>query len=170
MEQVRVPVIAAINGLCLGAGNDFITTCDVRICTTSSRFSIKEVDLGLASDIGVHQRFQKIVGNSSTARELAFTGREFTAAEALRLGYVSQVTQSNEECLAAALKLASTIASKSPVAVSTSKMSIVYSRDHSVQDGLNHIALLNSVMLQTDDMAEAAKAAMTKTTAAYPKL
>ena len=49
-------------------------------------------------------------------------------------------------------------------------MSIVYSRDHSVQDGLNHIALLNSVMLQTDDMAEAAKAAMTKTKAAYPKL
>jgi len=132
MEKVRVPVIAAINGLCLGAGNDFVTTCDVRICTTGSRFSIKEVDLGLASDIGVHQRFQKIVANGSIARELAFTGREFGAADALKLGYVSQVTNSNEECVAAALKLAAIIASKSPVAVSASKMSIVHSRDHTV--------------------------------------
>ena len=72
-------MIAAINGACLGAGNDFISACDIRICTANSRFSIKEVDLGLASDIGVHQRFQKIVGNGSWARELAFTGRDFDA-------------------------------------------------------------------------------------------
>ena len=106
MEKAKVPVIAAINGLCLGAGNDFITTCDVRICTQSSRFSIKEVDLGLASDIGVHQRFQKIVGNDSLVRELSFTGREFDAAEALSMGYVSKIEATNEACMEAAVKLA----------------------------------------------------------------
>lgn len=170
MERVKVPVIAAINGLCLGAGNDFISTCDVRICTKDSRFSIKEVDLGLASDIGVHQRFQKIVGNGSLVRELSFTGREFGAKEAFKLGYVSQVEEDNEQCMKAALKLATEISSKSPVAVSASKLSIVHSRDHTVQEGLNHIALLNSVMLQTDDMAKAAMAAMSKEKAVYPKL
>lgn len=54
MEKVRVPVIAAINGLCLGAGNDLISSCDIRICQANSRFSIKEVDIGMASDIGIH--------------------------------------------------------------------------------------------------------------------
>ena len=99
MERVRVPVIAAVQGLCLGAGNDLITSCDIRICTSYSKFSIKEVDLGLASDIGVHQRFQKVVGNGSWARELAFTGRNFGAEEALTKGYVSKVVATAEECL-----------------------------------------------------------------------
>ena len=106
LEHVRVPVIAAINGYCLGAGNDFISACDIRICTTSAKFSIKEVDLGLASDIGVHQRLQKIVKNGSWVRELAFTGRNFGADEALKQGYVSKVCKSNEECLTESLKLA----------------------------------------------------------------
>ena len=103
-------------------------------------------------------------------RELSYTGREFDAAEAKRMGYVSQVVASNEACMEAAIKLATEIAAKSPIAMSASKKSIVYSRDNTVQAGLDHIALLNSVMLQTDDMAKAAMAAMSKQKAAYPKL
>ena len=170
IEKVRVPVIAAINGVCLGAGNDFISACDIRICTESSKFSIKEVDLGLASDIGVHQRFQKVVGNGSWARELAYTGREFGAQEALAKGYVSKVFPTNEVCYAEAVKLATMISQKSPIAVTATKVSLNFSRDHTVQQGLDHIATLNAAMLQSDDLAKAATAMLTKQKPIFPKL
>lgn len=147
IEKVRVPVIAAINGLCLGIGNDIISTCDIRICQANSRFSIKEVDIGMASDVGIHQRLQKVTGNSSWVRELALTGRDFDASEALAYGYVSRICQNQEEVLSEAIKTAVIIAEKSPVAVSATKMSLNFSRDHSVQAGLDHIALLNSSLL-----------------------
>ena len=99
LEKVRVPVIVAVHGLCLGLGNDVISAADIRICTSYSKFTIKEIDFGLASDVGVHQRLQKIVGNGSWVRELAYTGREFGADEALARGYVSKVLQTKEECI-----------------------------------------------------------------------
>lgn len=87
------------------------------------------------------------MGNESWARELAYTARYFTAEEALHRGFVSKVCDTQDEVMKAAMDLANSIASKSPVAVSTSKKSIIFSRDHSVDAGLNHIALLNSSML-----------------------
>jgi len=79
---VRVPVIAAIHGYCIGAGVDLASACDIRICAKDTQFTIKEVEIGLAADIGTLQRFQKVVGNESWARELAYTGRVFKADEA----------------------------------------------------------------------------------------
>ena len=81
------------------------------------------------------------------ARDLAYTGRNYDAAEAKRIGYVSHVYASNEACMDAALKMAALIASKSPVAVTATKLSLLYSRDHNVQEGLDHIATLNSALL-----------------------
>ena len=72
------------------------------------------------------------MGSESWARELAYTARIFTAEEALKHGFVSEVFQSQEDCLKRAIELATLIASKSPVAVSATKKSIVFSRDHSV--------------------------------------
>ncbi len=72
------------------------------------------------------------------------------------------MTETPEQCLQEAIKLASFISQKSPVAVSATKMSLNYSRDHSVQAGLDHIATLNSAMLQTDDLATSAMAMMQK--------
>lgn len=80
---MRVPVIAAIHGYCIGAGVDLASACDIRICAKDTQFTIKEVEIGLAADIGTLQRFQKVVGNESWARELAYTGRVFKADEAL---------------------------------------------------------------------------------------
>ncbi len=170
LEKVRVPVIAAIHGYCIGAGVDLTSACCIRMCSKDSVFTIKEVDIGLCADIGTIQRFQKVVGNESWARELAYTARNFGYEEALKFGFVSHVYDTAEECLKQAIALANVIASKSPVAVATSKQSIVYSRDHTVQEGLDHVALLNSVMLQTPDMAIAAMSHMQKTKAAYEKL
>ena len=147
LEKVRVPVIAAIHGYCFGAGIDLVSACDIRYASKNTKFTIKEIDLGLAADIGTLQRFQKVVGNDSWARELAYTARYFDENEALKNGFISKISETPEECLNEAVKLAKFIASKSPVAVTTSKQSLVYSRDHSVQDGLDHICWLNSAML-----------------------
>ncbi len=165
-----MPVIAAIHGYCIGAGVDLASACDIRVCAKDTQFTIKEVDVGLAADIGTLQRFQKVVGNESWARELAYTARFFTAEEALQRGFVSKVCDTFDDVMKTAMDLANLIASKSPIAVSTSKKSIVFSRDHSVEEGLNHIALLNSSMLQTDDLMVAASAIMQKSVPHFNKL
>lgn len=111
-----------------------------------------------------------MVANDSWTRELAFTARIFNHEEALRYGFVSKVTDDATSCLNEAIAMAVLIASKSPVAVTTTKLSLNYSRDNTVQAGLDHICLLNSVMLQTEDSAKAAMAAMSKQKAFFPKL
>ena len=170
LEICRVPVIAVVHGFAIGAGVDLSSACDIRICSKDAKFTIKEVDLGLAADLGTLQRFQKVVGNDSWSRELAYTARFFSAEEALQHGFVSYVYDTKEASLEAAMKLAKEIASKSPAAIYTSKKSLIYSRDHSVKEGLNHIALLNGVMLQTNDPATAVAARFSNTVAKFPKL
>ena len=96
----------------------------------------------------------------SAVKDLTFTGRPFSGEEAKKIGFVSKLVDTQEECLKEALDLASLIASKSPVAVTGTKLSLNYSRDHTVQEGLNHIRNLNSALLQTEDMKIAALAMM----------
>lgn len=170
LEKCRVPVICAITGYCIGAGVDLSSACCIRLASKDAKFTIKEVDIGLAADIGTLQRFQKVIGNESWARELAYTARYFGAEEALSKGFLSSVYETRDQCLEAAYALAKTIASKSPVAVNATKKSIIFSRDHSVAEGLNHIALMNGAMLQTSDSMTAVTATMTKTPAKYAKL
>ena len=165
-----MPIIAAVHGLCLGMGIDMIAACDIRHCTKDTKFCIKEVDIGIAADLGTLQRFQKIVGNDSWTRELAYTARMFGADEASKYGLVSHVHDSADAMLAAARKMAALIAEKSPVAVNTTKKSILFSRDHSVEKGLEHIALLNGTMLQTGDTAKAVAANFAKEKVKFAKL
>ena len=89
LESCRVPVICAIHGYCIGMGIDVSSACDIRICSKDTKFTIKEVDVGICADLGIIQRFQKVVGNDSWTRELAYTARFFTPEEALTQGYVS---------------------------------------------------------------------------------
>ncbi|CAN0396548.1 unnamed protein product, partial [Hapterophycus canaliculatus] len=89
LERCPQPVIAAIHGACVGGAVDLACACDVRLCSEDVRFSIAEVKVGLAADVGTLQRMPKIVGNESLCRELAYTGRAFGAAEAVRMGFVS---------------------------------------------------------------------------------
>lgn len=84
-------MIAAIHDACIGAGVDMTSAADIRWCTNSSWFQIKEVILGMAADVGTLQRFPKIIGNDSLNRELVYTGRVFKADEALQIGFVSRI-------------------------------------------------------------------------------
>lgn len=170
IERCRKPVVAAFHSGVIGAGVDLASACDIRYCSEDTYFTIAEVNVGLAADVGTLQRLPKIVGNDSVVRELAFTGRKMLAAEAKELGLVGRIFTTREECLDAARKLAQEIASKSPVAVVGTKVSLNYSRDHSVQEGLDHIKQWNSLHLLSEDVMKAAQATMMKTKPEFSKL
>ncbi|XXQ34877.1 Enoyl-CoA hydratase [Plasmodiophora brassicae] len=155
LERAPFPVIAAIHGACVGAGLDLVCAADIRICSEDAVFSIKEIDLAIAADLGTLQRLPKIIGNESFVREVALTGRFFKASEARQVGLVSAVIPGNDDLLQAAVTLANKIASKSPVTVSVVKRSLIYSRDHAVQEGLDHVATMNAAALQSDDTKHA---------------
>lgn len=162
IEKCSKPVIAAIHSGCVGAGIDLVSACDMRYCTTDSWFSIKEVDIGLAADLGTLQRLPKIVGNSSLARELIYTCRKMKSDEAKELGLVSRIYPTQVALQEGALEMAKLIATKSPVAVQGSKISLIHSRDRSVKEGLQFMTYWNMVMLQSEDILKAASAALSK--------
>ncbi|KAI8902311.1 ClpP/crotonase-like domain-containing protein [Globomyces pollinis-pini] len=179
MADCNKPIIVGINGLCIGAGIDLITACDIRICTTDASFSVKEVDVGLAADVGTLQRYDiltelsrlpKVVGNQSWVNDICLTARFFGAKEALTFGLVSQVYNSRDEMIEKATELAILIASKPPLAVYGTKHLLNYSRDHTVKDGLAYTGVWNSVMLNSPDTAIAATSSLTKSVGTYSKL
>jgi len=105
LERCRKPVIASIHGACIGGGIDIVTACDIRMCTKEAVFSVKEVDLALAADLGSLQRLPLIVGFGN-AMELALTGRTFSGEEAKELGLVSRVFDSKDDLDQAVMDLA----------------------------------------------------------------
>lgn len=153
IEQQPLPVISAIHGPCIGAGVDIITACDVRFAAQNALFSVREVRVGLAADIGTLQRLPRVIGNQSAVRELCLTGRDFTAEEALSLGLISKIFSDKEACRTAALDTASNIAALSPIAVQGTKHNLNYARDHSVDDSLAYQAIMNATALRTHDIA-----------------
>lgn len=154
-EECHVPVIAAISGSCLGGAIDLITACDLRMCTTSSDFSVKEIDLAIVADIGTLQRLPALIGEMQ-CRDLAFTGRHFSGEEAVKMGLCLGPAYSTEgEMLAAAMRKAELIALKSPLTMRGIKASMNFSRDCSVQEGLQHVRMLNASQIYSSDLTEA---------------
>ncbi|XP_033125925.1 delta(3,5)-Delta(2,4)-dienoyl-CoA isomerase, mitochondrial-like [Anneissia japonica] len=170
IENCPKPVIAAVHGACVGAGIDMISACDMRYCTSDAWFQIKEVDIGLAADVGTLQWMPKIVGSHSWVRELALTARQFFPEEAKEFGFVSRIFAEKEEMLKEALTVAETVASKSPVAVQGTKINMNYSRDRTVKEGLDSMASWSSAMLQSEDVQKSAIAALQKEKAVFSKL
>ncbi|XP_030378755.1 delta(3,5)-Delta(2,4)-dienoyl-CoA isomerase, mitochondrial [Scaptodrosophila lebanonensis] len=162
LEHCPKPVITAVHQACIGAGVDLITASDIRLCTQDAFFQVKEVDIGMAADVGTLQRLPKAIGSQSLARELCYTGRRFEAAEAEHCGLVSRVFPDKESLLSGALALAENIAGKSPIAVQTTKINMVYSLEHTNQEGLDHIRTINKLHLQSEDFAQAVAAQLTK--------
>ncbi|KAK0251735.1 hypothetical protein LTS09_013195 [Friedmanniomyces endolithicus] len=170
IEECEKPVIAVMHGISYGLAIDMTVCCDIRICAEDTRFSVREVDIGLAADIGTLTRLPKANVPLSWVKEVCLTARDFDAAEALRVGFVSGVCESKSAALKKALEMATLLASKSPVAVQSTKQILNYSRDHSVADGLNQIALLNSAMLQTKDVEAAMPSGLKKRKPTFAKL
>lgn len=170
IEESNVPVIACVHSGCIGAGIEMISACDIRFCTEDAWFAYKEVDVGMAADVGGLQRFPKIVSNDSLFREIVYSGRNLPAQEAISLGFVSRICKDRSSMLEEAVDLAKTIASKSPIATLGAKKMMNFTRDHSVQEALEHTLVWNLSMLQGEDVMKATTSSLTKTKVTFRDL
>ena len=161
VDTCRKPVLAAIQGYCIGGAIDLISACDMRYAAEDAQFSIKEIDMGMAADVGTLQRLPRIIGDGML-REMAYTGRMVAADEARTIGLVNRVYSDHQALLEGVMSIAQEIAGKSPIAIGGTKQMISYMRDHRVDDGLEYVATWNAAMLQSSDLRLAMTAHMTK--------
>ena len=161
LEKLRIPVLAGIQGGCIGGGLDLVTAADMRFASKDAFFCIQEINIGMAADIGTLQRLPRVIPEGKV-RELAYTGRRMPAEEALEAGLVNKVYESHEEMVAGLKEMATVIASKSPLAVYGTKAILNFSRDHTIAEGLEYNALWSGAMLPQEDMAEAMMSNMEK--------
>ena len=129
LAEARFPVIAAVQGGCIGGALDLAAACDIRVCSADAFFTVQEIHIGMAADLGVLQRLPKIVP-AGLAHEMAYTGDRIGAERALAAGLVNAVLPDAGALLAHALALAVRIAEKSPLAVAGSKLALQYAADH----------------------------------------
>jgi enoyl-CoA hydratase len=169
LDQARMPVIAAIQGGCVGGAVDMTSACDIRYCTTDAFFVIQEINIGMTADVGTFPRLCKLIPEG-WVRELAYTGRRLPARRAQEIGLVNEVFDSHEALLDHAMVTAREIASKAPLAVTGSKVMINYARDHSIADALDYIAVWQTAMFSGPHMAEAFHAKGEKREPRFPDL
>lgn len=169
VDRCRAPVLAAIQGGCIGGGIDLISACDMRYCTEDAFFTVHEINIAITADLGTLQRLPHVVPQG-IARELAYTGRRMPAAEAKDVGLVNRVFPDHAALLDGVRAVAREIASKSPLAVAGTKEMLNYARDHTIADGLDYVAAWNAAMLGSADLVEAMTAQAEKRAAEYQDL
>ncbi|HVE73500.1 MAG TPA: crotonase/enoyl-CoA hydratase family protein [Mycobacteriales bacterium] len=169
LEKARVPVLAAVQGGCIGAGLDLVTACDMRYASTDAFFCVQEINLAMTADVGTLQRLGTVMP-AGAARELAFTGRRLPAARAFELGLVQELYDDHDALVAGVLDTAREIASKSPLAIWGTKVAMNFARDNGVDASLEQIATWQAGMFQPDDMMEAFAAKAEKRVPRYPDL
>jgi enoyl-CoA hydratase len=169
LEDARFPVIAAIQGGCIGGALDLAAACCLRVCSADAFFTVQEIHIGMAADLGILQRLPKIVP-PAVAREMAYTGDRLGAERALAVGLVNAVLPDAAATLAHAMAMAEAIAAKSPLAVAGSKLALNYAIDHPTADALQQMTLLQSAIFDIDEMALAIAAWKAKAPAAFESL
>jgi enoyl-CoA hydratase len=157
LERLRIPVIAAIQGGCIGGAVDMVTACCIRYASTDTFFCIQEINIGMVADVGTLQRLPKLIP-LGIAKELAYTGRRLPAARALACGLVNEVFESPAAMLEAAMQCAREIAAKPPVAIWGTKQTIHYARDHSVDDALRQMGWIQGAIWSNANLREAVQA------------
>ncbi|MBB6098781.1 enoyl-CoA hydratase [Deinobacterium chartae] len=157
VADARVPFVAAVHGWCIGAGLELIAACDLRLCAADARFSLREVRLAIASDLGGIQRLPYLIGEGR-ARDLALTGRDVDAAWAERAGLVSEVLETPEQTVQAARDLAARLATNPPLTVGGIKRLMNARLEDDLRRGLREAAAFNAAYLQSEDYLEAQRA------------
>jgi enoyl-CoA hydratase len=155
------PVLAAIHGYCIGGGVDLASACDIRLASADAVFSVRETKVAIVADLGSLQRLPHIIGKGHLA-ELAYTGKDITAARAKEIGLVNEVFADADAVVGAARAMAAEIASNSPLAVEGTKAVLTAGEGRSVAEGLDYVATWNSGFLQSDDLIEAMTAFVAK--------
>jgi enoyl-CoA hydratase len=169
LETCRVPVIAAVQGACIGAALDMITACDLRYATKDAFFKIQEVNLGMMADLGVLQRMLHQIPEG-IVRELAYTGESLPAERARSFGFVNAVDDNQEDMMTRVMSVAKSIAEKAPLAITASKEVLNYARDHSVPDSLLHCANIQAALFSNEDLIETMRAKHEKRSSTFPNL
>jgi enoyl-CoA hydratase len=169
LDAARFPVVCAVQGACVGGALDLAAACDLRVCSADAFFTVQEIHIGMAADLGVLQRLQRLLPQG-LARELAYTGDRLGAERALATGFVNAVLADGDALVAHARKLAAAIAAKSPLAIAASKLALNHARDHSTADALQQMTLLQSAVFDIDEMARAIAAWQAKQPATFEPL
>ena len=169
LESLRIPVIAAIQGGCIGGAVDLVTAACIRYASQDAFFCIQEINIGLVADVGTLQRLPKLMP-LGVVKELAYTGRRLPAAKALGYGLINEVFDTQEAMLAAAFQCAQEIASKPPVAIWGTKQAVNYARDHSVDDSLRQMGWLQGAIWSNQHVRESIMAMKQKRAAEFPGL
>ncbi len=169
LETLRIPVIVALHGGCIGGAVDMVTACCIRYATAETFFCIQEINIGMVADVGTLQRLPKLIP-LAVVKELAYTGRRLSAQKALGYGLVNEVFDTVEACLAAAMQCAKEIAAKPPVAIWGTKQIIHYTRDHSTEDSLKQMGWVQGAIWSNAHVREAVTAMKEKRVGSFPAL
>ena len=156
VEELPLPVIAAINGVCLGGGTELALACDLRVASTNATIGLTETRLAIIPGAGGTQRLTRLIG-PSLAKELIFTGRQLTAEAALSSGVVNLVVE-NDDLIEACLDMASEISAGGPIALAQAKFAINKGQDVELQVGLEIEASAYEMCIPTEDRIEGLKA------------
>jgi len=151
LAEARFPVIAAIQGGCIGGGVDMVSACCLRYATRDAYFVIQEINLGMMADVGTFNRVPKQLPEA-VVRELGYTGDKLGAERAERLGFVNGLFESHASLLEGALAVARRIAAKAPVAVAATKEMVSYARDHSVAESFAYLNALQPGIFSIEDI------------------
>ena len=169
LERARMPVLCAIQGACVGGGIDMVSAADMRYADESAFFSIAEINIGMTADVGTLQRMPKLVPEG-IVRELAYTGRRWSAAEAHAAGFVNAVFPDHESLLERRDGDRRRDRRQEP------DRRVGHQADDALHprplgaDGLEYIANWNAAMFDTDDMGEAFTAKIEQRPAEFPDL
>ena len=169
IESLRIPVIAAIQGGCIGGAVDMVTACCIRYGSADAFFCIQEINIGMVADVGTLQRLPKLIP-LAVVKELAYTGRRLPADKALQYGLLNAVFDTPEAALAAAMQCAQEIAAKPPVAIWGTKQAVHYARDHSVDESLQQMGWLQGAIWSNRHVMEAVTAMKSKRAGDFPAL
>ncbi|APW43703.1 enoyl-CoA hydratase-related protein [Rhodoferax saidenbachensis] len=169
LETLRIPVIAAIQGGCIGGAVDMVTACCIRYATANAFFCIQEINIGMVADVGTLQRLPKLIP-LAVVKEMAYTGRRLPADKALQYGLVNAVYDTPEATLEAAMACAAEIASKPPVAIWGTKQAVHYARDHSVEDSLKQMGWLQGAIWSNRHVMASVMAMKAKKPGDFPAL
>ncbi|UJW81506.1 enoyl-CoA hydratase-related protein [Hydrogenophaga sp. SL48] len=169
IENLRMPVICAIQGGCIGGAVDMVTAACIRYATADAFFCIQEINIGMVADVGTLQRLPKLIP-FAVVKEMAYTGRRLPAAKALAYGLVNEVFDTPEAMLAAAMLCAKEIASKPPIAIWGTKQAVTYARDHSVEDSLRQMGWLQGAIWSNAHVRESITAMKEKRAGAFTPL
>lgn len=152
-ERARFPVIASMQGPCVGGGVDMITACDLRYATKDAWLRIEETNIGMFADVGTLQRLPRLIPEG-IARELAYTGETLEPERAERLGLLNGVFENEAALREGVMAVAQNIASKPPLTLSGTKRSLLHARDHTVADSLDHAMTLQASLWNPADIME----------------